>query len=642
MNKISLVSLHLLLILPLGFCWDLNWPIYFRIGLVGIGLYYFLLKTKNTYDTDPKYVQIYKIVLAIIVIFIIIQFDPIRSQFPHIHNNQNSYWFFGITTLLVIFLALNFICQYRQNTNNKSFFILGVTDKIFIVTGFVSIFAIHNYSNIFGFPIGLVVAIKTLECTCIWFIFTRMDFFSGGEIAGAEDQQSDSYNWNARLRSMTIIIGVFCIVFFVGVFKLVQIVMLYDDANNLFKSGDLKSATVAFSRLHEINKRFKLDFVRKWYWLDVLQMNANGLGSSNIKLDYLERETFQYYGKRFEERAKIKNYKMLADWEDFGISYMIQKDLHKLIHIQDNYNIPIEVNPLALNPISDLDYIFYGDAEFALGNFEKAILHYNRFLEEGIEKAHVSYKMGRILVEQTKFQEAIIHFTRASQLQRGYSDSHYWIGYCHENLGNGDKALQAYNQLIEIFPEHLQGLYAVQRLSKHTETKAKVLSLIADLNPRYKKQIKINEIVTLIGFDFPSKPVNLDEPFDLTLYWTLTRKNFTSEPHLIGFHLDRVDEETGILFRQPLGLLPLDNKPVANWVEGQIIKVRYELVYRKSAGAVIKDGKDLSSDAIKALDFSYEPHFDIKVFLEAHERNTNGNVRSTVWPEFGLGRVYIN
>ena len=57
---------------------------------------------------------------------------------------------------------------------------------------------------------------------------------------------------------------------------------------------------------------------------------------------------------------------------------------------------------------------------------------------------------------------------------------------------------------------------------------------------------------------------------------------------------------------------------------------------------VIKDGKDLSSDAIKALDFSYEPHFDIKVFLEAHERNTNGNVRSTVWPEFGLGRVYIN
>jgi tetratricopeptide (TPR) repeat protein len=643
-KRIALIPFYFFLLLPIGFCANLTWPIFFRIGILCFGLCFLQRYLRTSNNPDGNDIQVFKVALAIILIFIFTQFDPISFNFPALNNKPSSYWFFGISSLFIVF-SFYFYFSYRCPIGRRFFspFLINKLDLYFLFSSFfVALFLVFkNSSQLSEFPFAFLVLIKSLGCVCIWAIYTRIDLPFDIELIRMGFKTYTRKNRKFFLVSpLALSIGVFSITSGFGFFKAIEIIKLYGDARQSLTNEDYEQAATSYLALHEKNKNFKFDSIRRWCWLDVFQLNIKMGKNEVIGMDFLEKETIQFYGERFEERGMIQDFRMFSDWAKLGACYLILKDLDKLIQLRDEYKISVGISLDEIPIKHKSDFLFSGDAEFALGNFDGALFSYKEFLKTDRGNAYVNYKIGRIFIEKKQYKEAIDFFVKANQLSGNFNDSHYWIGVCYEKLGKNKEAISEYTQTIGAQPYHLNGLKAAKRFQKNAQENQRIDSLIADLVPSNPKYVKINETLSFLGFDCSKEQVNLDEYFELTLYWILTRKNFTSESYRIGFILDQQDEETGILLRILWGF-PLSEEKVQDWVDGQVVKTKYELFIRKDGGIALESGKALSHDVIETLDIASGSFFKLLFYLVSSKTDPFGKVKETSWPQIGIKRIYV-
>lgn len=127
----------------------------------------------------------------------------------------------------------------------------------------------------------------------------------------------------------------------------------------------------------------------------------------------------------------------------------------------DYFNNALNLDPQSVEALYALG-LFYQQAE----DTENAISTYNRLLVVDPQNVYGHYNLGYVnLVLLNNFEEAIVHFDRASQLKPDYFEAIFNKGYCYELLGENEVARELYTEVLRIqvnYPRAIEGLNRIQ------------------------------------------------------------------------------------------------------------------------------------------------------------------------------------
>jgi len=84
------------------------------------------------------------------------------------------------------------------------------------------------------------------------------------------------------------------------------------------------------------------------------------------------------------------------------------------------------------------------------GDFEEAIVHYQRVLQIVPRHRKAYYNLGNALDAQGRLEEAIVHYSSALQLSPRYAAAHNNLGITLHKLGRFDEAVKHFSQALEL------------------------------------------------------------------------------------------------------------------------------------------------------------------------------------------------
>jgi len=105
------------------------------------------------------------------------------------------------------------------------------------------------------------------------------------------------------------------------------------------------------------------------------------------------------------------------------------------------------------------------------GHFEEALTAFKRILSV-YEHAEIYYNMGYINTAQEKYDDAIICFRKATQIDNTFARAYRMMGKVYIKLGQNEEAGQAMQKAAEIYMD--------KNMDKNAE---QILQEVADLNP---------------------------------------------------------------------------------------------------------------------------------------------------------------
>jgi tetratricopeptide (TPR) repeat protein len=124
------------------------------------------------------------------------------------------------------------------------------------------------------------------------------------------------------------------------------------------------------------------------------------------------------------------------------------------------YNNAIRVNPTMPEVYYALGYYYQEN-----GNFQDALLNYDKMLEVSPNNAAALYNKGYIhLVFLKNPDEAITFFTGAIKAEPKYAEAYYNRGYAYELKNNRDAAKADYRNALSIKPEYELAAKGLKRL----------------------------------------------------------------------------------------------------------------------------------------------------------------------------------
>jgi tetratricopeptide (TPR) repeat protein len=170
--------------------------------------------------------------------------------------------------------------------------------------------------------------------------------------------------------------------------------------------------------------------------------------------------------------AAIRNYLAAANQNsDYFDAYMELGILH---HYKgdplaiDYYNNALNASPNNAQSTQTL----YNMAMFyqETGNYEKALEKYRMVLQIEPHHRNTLHNMGWVyLVGEKKYEEAVVFFTKAIDLDSNYIEAVFNRGLSFENLEKYDNARQDYMyslRLVNNYPLAVEGLNRLDKLQK--------------------------------------------------------------------------------------------------------------------------------------------------------------------------------
>jgi tetratricopeptide (TPR) repeat protein len=108
-------------------------------------------------------------------------------------------------------------------------------------------------------------------------------------------------------------------------------------------------------------------------------------------------------------------------------------------------------------------------------DLEKARLHYEKVIESGeLRYMHLAYfNLGRIALEQQKWDDALHYLERAHNLRRDYVPVLFALGNLYIDVGREEEGGKLLKEMLRIDPDHPQSSIAAERL-RNIETKDNV------------------------------------------------------------------------------------------------------------------------------------------------------------------------
>lgn len=113
-----------------------------------------------------------------------------------------------------------------------------------------------------------------------------------------------------------------------------------------------------------------------------------------------------------------------------------------------------QVDPLFIKGIY---YANTGQPRLAIVQFDSCIGRDWKFTDAYLEK-------GIVLFHQHKYPEALGIFQMTIKVSNTYPDGYYWIGRCHEAMGNKDQALIFYQRTLGLDKDFSEAAEGIKRL----------------------------------------------------------------------------------------------------------------------------------------------------------------------------------
>lgn len=165
----------------------------------------------------------------------------------------------------------------------------------------------------------------------------------------------------------------------------------------------------------------------------------------------------------------IRNYLIAADQNsDYFDAYM---ELGMLYHQRRNplavnyYNNALNIEPHNIQALYNLA-MFYQETE----DYEKALEKYRMILQIDPQNKLALHNMGWIyLTAEEKYEEAVVFFTKAIEIDPNYIEAIYNRGFSSELLGHYDNARQDYMyalKLVNNYPLAIEGLNRLDKVQR--------------------------------------------------------------------------------------------------------------------------------------------------------------------------------
>lgn len=173
-----------------------------------------------------------------------------------------------------------------------------------------------------------------------------------------------------------------------------------------------------------------------------------------------------------------------------------------------------------------------GDLQAALGVFEKMIA-------EG-ESAEAYYNIGYIKTSQKKYDEALVAFQKATQLDRLFAKAYEAMGRVYRKLGQLDRAENSLQKAADIYVSKDEDDYAEQILREILEIKPDTINVYNSLGVIFRKK---------------------GDPLSALKYYSKALKVHPNEPNIfynIGrLHIElQRPEEAKVFFQKALAIDP--------------------------------------------------------------------------------------
>jgi len=126
-----------------------------------------------------------------------------------------------------------------------------------------------------------------------------------------------------------------------------------------------------------------------------------------------------------------------------------------------------------------------GNALEQQGKFDKALLHFSKALEINPHYAEAHNHLGHNLARQKKYKDAIDHYNEALRIKPAYTEAHNNLGTVLAYQGNFKEAVYHFNKALESNPKYAGAYYNLGKLYANHGNIEKAILL-------YQKTIELN------------------------------------------------------------------------------------------------------------------------------------------------------
>ena len=131
-----------------------------------------------------------------------------------------------------------------------------------------------------------------------------------------------------------------------------------------------------------------------------------------------------------------------------------------------------------------------------VGKFEEALTSFKQIISVS-ETAEAYYNLGFIKTAQGRYEEAIIAFRKATQINQTFAQAYQKMGEAYTKLGRTEEAQKCFEMAAEIFMERNQDIEAEQVFMKVLEVSPNTPNVYNSLGIVYRRQRKYAEAVTM-------------------------------------------------------------------------------------------------------------------------------------------------
>ena len=259
---------------------------------------------------------------------------------------------------------------------------------------------------------------------------------------------------------------------------------------------------------------------------------------------------------------------------------------------------------------NDLNYqawLNYGASKFGMGNFQEAIIAYNKCISINVNYAEAWSNLGNVFQELKQYEQSITSYKKAISINPDYAEAWSNLGNVFQALKQYKQSLTSYNKAISINPDHAEAWFnrgnALQHLNQYEQSLAsydKAISINSDYAEAWSN--RGNLLISICHYDLAEAsfreairidPNNLISRnsllFSLNYFPSPTHQLALAEAKLYGSKVSISSTPKFTSFNTPInskrlriGFMSgdLHNHPVGYFVEGLIEKldpIQFEL-----------------------------------------------------------------
>tara|TARA_Y100000588_G_C14262562_1_gene928289 strand:+ start:1783 stop:3669 length:1887 start_codon:yes stop_codon:yes gene_type:complete len=502
--------LGLLLVAAIGNSFMLTVGEGVRLLAIVVGLsWLYLIHGRNgqEIDADTATLRYGVSVLALILMFVLVQFDPSFARINELVTQERMNWFFVLsTTIVLVGFLISLVSSFFAIPDKRlkawtliiskswSGFDRTVLSTIFVVIAFILLTELifpdsAGKNQTFGI-IKLGLCLLTYLSVLLVYRLPSIDKSENSDLVYPK-------NATARLKvAYKAVLGVFLLIVLLGGLKYILAWYEAGKGDLLIKEGKYEEAIAVLESALKKKGYYSedLNVALGHAYLGIgQQANAEKHFALARRTEINSRTVDKSIGDVYSNlgiwdkaitvyrQARSNNPDPLYVIDQLSMAYLKNRDRMRVIELIKKYNrVPI----LRLNAVPDI--IEFGICLIYTGYFTSATQQFHQALQLDVNSSMAYYGQGLLNNKKGEWEKARKNLKKALEIDPTLVGAHYELGVAYQNLDQIRVAMDSFKRALDLQPEHLfslgqlASLYAMEgKLQRAEEMKQSMRLVIA-------------------------------------------------------------------------------------------------------------------------------------------------------------------